>query len=76
MARVRAQVVHDELGRIISIARPAQDVKVVISGSNGQAVLETEVDEDMIAGMVSGSHRVDAQAQAIVTNDAPESKSS
>jgi type 1 fimbria pilin len=71
MARVRAHVVHDELGNIVSVARPAQGVNVVISTSDGQAVMETEIDEDAVYELVDGSHRVDAQARAIVTNAGP-----
>lgn len=72
MAKVRALVVHDELGRIVSIARPAKDAKVIVSSPEGHAVLETEIEEDMVYELVAGAHRVDAQAQAIVAN-APES---
>jgi hypothetical protein len=64
MARVRAFIVHDEMGRIISIARPAENVKVL--GGDGQSVFETEVEEDNIEELATGSHRVDVERNSIV----------
>ena len=76
MAKVRALIVHDEIGRIISIARPASDAQVVVSAPGGQSALETEIDEDIVFDMIAGSHRVDIRAQTLVTNEAPNSRPS
>ena len=64
MARVRVSIVHDELGRIVSIARPAENV--VVLGGDGQSVFETEVEEDNIQELASGSHRVDVERNSVV----------
>jgi len=69
MATVRALVVHDEVGRIVSIARPADDAKVIIAGGEGQSVFETEVDDEAVFDLVAGSHRVDVERRALVAND-------
>jgi hypothetical protein len=64
MARVRVSIVHDELGRIVSIARPVKNV--VVLGGDGQSVFETEVEEDNIQEMASGRYRVDVERNAVV----------
>ncbi len=65
MARVRVSIVHDEVGRIISIARPAENAKVL--GGDGRSVFETEVEEDRIEELAAGSHRVDIQRNSVVS---------
>ncbi len=66
MAKVEVSIVHDELGRIVSIARPSKDAKVVIlSGGPGQTVLVAEVDEDMVPGLVH-DYRVDTNRRSLV----------
>jgi hypothetical protein len=66
MGTVRVSIVHDEAGAIISMARPAKDAKVLVLSGEGQAVLETEVDEDSVVELVSGSHRVDVEQKSVV----------
>jgi len=71
MARVQVSIVHDEVGRIISIARPAKNVKVL--GGDGHSVFEAEVEEDNIEAMAAGSHRVDVERNAVVDAGYPRS---
>jgi hypothetical protein len=66
MAKVQVAIVHDENGRIISIARPSKDAKVVVLSGEGQSVWETEVEEDSIAELVSGNHKVDLVNKSVV----------
>lgn len=66
MAQIPVSIVHDETGRIVSIARPTDEARVVILSGQGQSVLRTEVDEDSITELVGGSHRVDVQQQSVV----------
>jgi len=68
MAQVPASIVHDEIGRIIAIVRPAPGTRAIISGGDGQAVLETEVDEDSVIDLVGGGYRVDATRRSIVAS--------
>jgi hypothetical protein len=66
MARVSVSIVHDELGRILSINRPAQDAKnVVVLTGDGQSVFVTEVEEEDVHGLFN-SHRVDYHRKALV----------
>jgi hypothetical protein len=69
MARKRVFVVYDEAGRIISVARPQSDAKVVIFGGEGQAVLETEVGDSRIADPAGGRHRVDVAQRSVVARE-------
>jgi hypothetical protein len=66
MARVRVFIVHDEIGRIISIARPAEEAKVIVLGGQGQSVFETEVEEESIVDLADGSRRVDIAQKAVI----------
>jgi hypothetical protein len=66
MAKVRVFVVHDEVGRIVSISRPSKDAKVIKLSGDGQSVFETEVEEKRIGEMVAGSHRADAEKKRVV----------
>jgi hypothetical protein len=66
MKKVKAFIVHDETGGILSVARPASDAKVTILGREGHSVFETEVDESQILELVSGSHAVDVAKKAVV----------
>ncbi|MFE6098869.1 hypothetical protein [Streptomyces laurentii] len=62
MAKVRAYVVHDvATGRIISVGRVSKGANAVAMAGEGQAVLETKVEESSIRELVSGGGRVDAQ---------------
>jgi hypothetical protein len=67
MAKVRASIVHDETGRIVSIARPSKDAKAITLSGNGHSVFETELEEDKIPEMVAGSHRVDLAKKTVVS---------
>ncbi len=67
MAKIRVWIVHDEVGRIISIARPSKDAKVVVLSGGGQSVFETEVEEDSIVDLAGGSHKVDLEQKSVVT---------
>ena len=66
MKKVKAFIVHDETGRITSVARPSSDAKVTILGREGQSVFETEVDESHVHELVSGSHAVDVAKKVVV----------
>jgi hypothetical protein len=68
MARVRVWIVHDEVGRIISIARPSKDAKVVILSGDGQSVFEADVEEDSIVELAGGSHSVDIEKKSVAAN--------
>lgn len=59
MAKIEISVVHDELGRILSIARPSKDARVVILSGGGQSVFVTQVDEEICSDLVN-SHRVES----------------
>jgi hypothetical protein len=62
MAKVRAYVVHDVAsGRITSIGRISKGANVVVMAGDGEAVLETKVEESSIQELVSGGGRVAAQ---------------
>jgi hypothetical protein len=65
MARIPVIVVHNEVGRIIAIAQPSNP-KAVVSCGPGQTALETEVEEDSIAELVTGKHRVDTERKIVV----------
>ena len=69
MPRTRVFIVHDETGRIISVARPASGAKVIIFGGEGQSVLETEVDDDRIADLARGRHRVDVAQRSLLARE-------
>ena len=64
MARVPVTIVHDEVGNIISVARPAENA-IAITGA-GQSVFETEVEEDTIEELATGSYRADAAQNSVV----------
>ena len=66
MAKTRVFVVHDQVGRIVSISRPSKDAKVIILSGDGQSVFETEVEEKRIGEMVAGSHRADPEKKLVV----------
>jgi hypothetical protein len=73
MARISVFIVHDETGRIISIARPAESRKVVVGSGAGEAVFETEVEEESIPHLVTGTRRVDIARKALLPYDEPSS---
>lgn len=64
MSKVKVSIVHDELGNIKSISRPANDRVIVLSGV-GETVLETEVDEKSIGRLIA-DHRIDVQRRSLV----------
>ncbi|MFD9498052.1 hypothetical protein [Streptomyces sp. NPDC060035] len=66
MAKVSVSIVHDEIGRIVAVARPSKDVKAVVSVGEGQSVFETEVEEGSIPELASGNHRVDVANNSVV----------
>jgi len=66
MATVQVSIVHDMNGQIISINRPAPNVKAVVVAKDGQSVLVTKVDEDSIRDLVH-SHRVNMVQKSLVT---------
>lgn len=66
MAKVLVSIVHDESGRIISIARPSKDTKVIVLSGDGQSVFQTEVEEDSIIELAGGSHRVNLETKSVV----------
>jgi hypothetical protein len=66
MAKVTVLVVHDEIGRIVSIARPAKGIKAIVGSEQGNLVFETEVDEETIVDLAAGGHRVDVAQQSLI----------
>jgi len=73
MAMVRVLIVHDEIGRIISIARPSGNAKVIISSGHGQSVLETDAEEGSIIELAAGGHRVDVKQKSVISYARPTS---
>ena len=68
MVPVQVTIVHDELGQIISISRPADSSRVVVLSGEGHGVLVTDVpdgDEDALAELVT-TRRVDPTRRALV----------
>jgi hypothetical protein len=65
MAKVGVSIVHDELGRILSIARPSKDARVVVLSGNGPSVFVTQADEEIVSGLVD-SHRVGLDRNSLV----------
>jgi hypothetical protein len=65
MAKVQVSIVHDPLGRIVSINRPAKGAKVVVLCGNGQSIFVTDVDEKKINSLIH-SHRVDVSSKSLV----------
>lgn len=66
MTKVKVSIVHDKSGRIISIAQPSEDAKVIVLSGDEQSVFETEVEENNIVELVSGSHIVDIERNLII----------
>jgi len=58
MKKGKVSIVHDKNGRIVSIAQPSEYAKVIVLSGDGQSVFETEVEENSIVELVSGSHIV------------------
>ncbi|MFF9029392.1 hypothetical protein [Streptomyces iakyrus] len=69
MATVRVSIVHDEVGNVVSVTRPAEGASIVPLGGDGQSVLETEIDDNAIEGLASGKQRVDTVNKEIVDNN-------
>jgi hypothetical protein len=67
MAKVSATIVYDELGQIKSVARPSEEVGVIILSGDGESVLKAEVDEESIDKLLD-SHRVDVANASLVEN--------
>jgi hypothetical protein len=65
MAHISVSIVHDEIGRIVSINRPADPARVTVLGGNGHSVLVTEVDEKTLQGLLD-THRVDTSQETLV----------
>ncbi len=66
MSTVKVTIVHDEVGRIVSVARPAPDAQVTVLSGKGESVLEAEVNEELVRELATGKHRVDVAGQRIV----------
>lgn len=75
MAKTRVFIVHDELGNISSVSRPTEHdrIKVVVLSGQGEAVLQTELDEDAIQGAVH-THRVDVGRQTVIKKQSGRTK--
>jgi len=65
MAKVLIHVRHKVSGEIVAIGRPMGGAKCVPLGGKDQAVIETEVEEEEIAGL-HRTHIVDVVRRAIV----------
>ena len=66
MSTVKVKIVHDEVGRIVSVARPAPDARVTVLSGKGESVLEMEVDEELVRELATGKHKIDATGEHIV----------
>jgi hypothetical protein len=67
MAKVQVSIVHDPLGRIVSISRPAEGAKdrVVVLCGSGQTMFVTDVEETSIKTLIH-THRVDISRRSLV----------
>lgn len=65
MSLIQATIVHDIFGRIVSVNRPAKNVKVVILPQDGQSVFVTDVDSNSIQNLIH-THIVDIGKKALV----------
>jgi len=63
---IQATIVHDILGRIVSINRPAKNAKVVVLPQDGQLVLVTDVPSEKTSHSLIETHRVDIGKKALV----------
>ena len=66
MKKVKVAIVHDELGRIVSVTRPSSGAKVTVLGGEGQSVFQTEVEQNHIPELVSGRYAVDVARKSLV----------
>lgn len=66
MAKVHAWIVHDETGRIVAVARLSPRTKAIVQTGAGQSVFRTDVEEDVIPKLASGSHKIDVERNSIV----------
>ena len=67
MAKVKALIVYDELGRIKSVGRPSEGANAFVLSGDGESVLHTEVEEEGIEELLD-SHRVDIAKNVLVEN--------
>ncbi|MCC3773293.1 hypothetical protein [Streptomyces sp. UNOB3_S3] len=66
---MRASIVHDISGRVVSVARPAKDAKVKVLSGPGQSVLEIDIEEDAIHELINGKLRIDTERKKVVSYD-------
>ena len=62
---VQVSIVHDQLGRIISVNRPAKGVKALVLCGNGQSAITADVHEGTLKNLI-GTHRVDITRKSLV----------
>jgi hypothetical protein len=62
---MKVSIVHDEFGRITSINRPADDLRIVVLSDNRQSVLVTDVNEDQINDLIE-NFRIDISKRILV----------
>ena len=64
MAKISVTIVHDELGHIVSVSRPAKTTAFVLAG-DGQSVFTAQIDEETAPALLH-THRVDTNQQALI----------
>ena len=65
MSLIKATIVHDIFGRIVSINRPAKNASVVVLAQEGQSMLVTDVDSKSIETLIH-THIVDVGKKALI----------
>ncbi|MEP7023446.1 MAG: hypothetical protein ABJB47_06445 [Actinomycetota bacterium] len=64
MAKIHVTIVHDELGRIVPVSRPAKTTAFVLAG-DGQSVFTAQVEEEAASSLLH-AHRVDMNQKTLV----------
>ena len=65
MAKIKIIVWHTFTGKIIAVGEPTSDYDITSSGETTQAVLVTEIDEELIDGLHQ-THEVDLDRRALI----------
>ena len=65
MSVIKATIVHDMFGRILSINRPAKGAHVVVVPQDGQSMFVTDINSEGIESLID-THMVDVGKKALV----------
>lgn len=65
MPKVKIIVWHTFTGKIIAVGEPTSDYEITSSSETTQAVLVTEIDEELLDGLHQ-THEVDLNRRALV----------